>query len=153
MIKIPDIKKEFCINEKISNKQYFHDIDPGFMKDSTYKCIYLYKDNTWRNTDIYKITIKELKKTFKHKIVQSFFSIMNGSKFIAPHKNKCKDDQSVRYHFGIIVHNNENAYLKVKQKKYYWKENEWFVFNTHDIHSVYKPKPYKRVLLIVDVLQ
>ena len=39
----------------------------------------------------------------------------------------------------------------MKAKKYYWKEKEEFKFDTKDIHSVYKPTRYKRVILIVDV--
>lgn len=152
MLNINIIRTEFINNEKSSKYSYFHDIDPNFMKDTRYTCIELFKHKKWKNNTDFKNTIKELKTVFGENIGQAFFSIMKGSKFIAPHKDNDSKVNYRRYHYSIIVHKNDNAYLKVKNKKHYWKENDFFYFDPKEMHSVFKPKTYKRVLLIVDVL-
>ena len=58
-----------------------------------------------------------------------------------------KGKSKIQIHYSIIVHKNETGYLKVKNKKH-----EYFHFDPKETHCVFKPKTYKRVLLIVDVL-
>jgi len=81
---------------------------------------------------------------------QCFFAIINGAKFVAPHRNKENSAKSFRTHYGIIVHANDDGILNVGSESHKWKENGSCTFDTKQLHNVYKSKHYKRVILIVD---
>ena len=147
MLQSDVIREEFVQHN--APTQFFHDIDDDFMYDETYKAIKLY-DGEWHNYKWFKNTICDIKRIFGPSIRQAMFSIMEGPKCIAPHKNEDNSDTNVRYHIGILVHPEETAYLLVGRKKLFWKEDKWFTFDTKKTHRVYKFTSYTRVVLIID---
>lgn len=145
------IKKEF-LNHTLQEKN-FHDVDPDFTFDKKYKTIQLKMNGKWKHTKQFKYTKQFILQKFQDdKILQVFFNVLNGPKFIAPHINENKYDTSLRYNYCVIVHNKEDGFLRVKNKNIYWKENKEFIFDTKQLHSVKKKSNYKRVLLIVDYI-
>ena len=122
----------------------FHNVDSDFLPDVNYRCIDINKYMAY-----FQETQKIVAKLHTN-VHQCFFAIINGSKFVAPHRNKDKHDNSLRTHYGIIVHENDDGILNVGKKQFKWKENKCFTFDTKQLHSVYKSKHYKRVILIVD---
>lgn len=119
MLQSDVIREEFVQHN--APTQFFHDIDDDFMYDETYKAIKLY-DGEWHNSKWFKNTICDIKRIFGPSIRQAMFSIMEGPKCIAPHRNEDNNDTNVRYHIGILVHPEETAYLLVGRKKYIGKK-------------------------------
>ena len=136
------IREEF--NNFPSSGVEFHHVDSDFLPDPNYRCIDLLKHEAY-----FPQSLEILRKNHS-KLVQCFFAVLVGPKFVAPHKNKDKNDTNLRTHYGIIVHSKDDGVLNVGKKQYKWKENESFSFDTKKLHNVYKSKHYKRVILIVD---
>ena len=122
----------------------FNTIDDDFIPDINYTCVdvLIYKSH-FVNT----LSIVE---KYHDSPSQIFFATINGPKFIAPHRNKNKTDNSIRTHYGIIVHKNDDGVLNVGKTQYKWIQDQSFSFDTKKLHGVYKSKSYKRVILIVD---
>ena len=136
------IRKEFL--NFPTNGIEFHILDPDFLPDSNYRSI-----NILESFEYFPETIRIIHTLHKN-AHQCFFAIIDGPKFVAPHKNKDKHNNSLRTHYGIIVHPQDDGVLNVGKMRYLWKQNETFTFDTKQLHSVYKSKNYKRVVLIVD---
>ena len=122
----------------------FNHIDHDFLPDSNYTCI-----DVLQHHEKFAQTL-QIVKQYHDNIQQCYFATINGPKFVAPHKNTNIQDNNLRTHYGIIVHPKDDGVLNVGRKKYVWKENECFKFDTKQLHNVYKSMHYKRVVLIVD---
>ena len=122
----------------------FHDLDHEFLPDANYTCVDVLQHN-----EKFAHTLNIVEK-YHNNVQQCYFATINGPKFVAPHKNKDVSDNNLRTHYGIIVHPKDDGVLNVGRKKYIWKENESFTFDTKQLHNVYKSMHYKRVVLIVD---
>ena len=138
------IRNEYNNFDEIQTE--FHDRDHDFLPDPNYTCIDVLQHN-----EKFVETLAILMQ-YHDKIQQCYFATINGPKFVAPHKNKDIHDNNLRTHYGIIVHPKDDGVLNVGRKKYIWKENESFIFDTKQLHNVYKSMHYKRVVLIVDSL-
>lgn len=134
-----------------SQLDYFHNIDHDLSKDDTYKCILVKSfDEGVILNDHFQNTIKCVNDIFKENYTfQIFFAIMEGAKFMAPHKNK-DNNTFYRFQLGLQVDEDDDGTLTVRRKQYKWKEKESVVFDTTKTHCVYKSKDYTRVLLVVD---
>lgn len=142
---------EYNIYCEVSNFDYFHDLDSDLSHDSTYKCILVKSfDEGTILQEHFENTIRCIHDIFEEEYTfQVFFAVMEGPKFMAPHKNK-ENNTFYRFQMGIDVNEDDDGTLTVGNKQCKWKEKESVVFDTTKLHCVYKSKDYKRVLLVVD---
>ena len=145
------VRKEFL--ENFHEFEYFHDIDGDFPQDPTYKCVMLIQDEKHtKHAPKFTKTCAEILKNFRHTTVfQAFFSIMDGPKFMAPHKNE-EADESLRYVLGVHISPHDDGVLRYRGADRLFVQDEWFIFDTCQLHSVRKTQDYQRVVLMIDFL-
>ena len=129
-----------------------HLVDSEFMEDETYRYIKLYEEGCWSDeaNKLFPETKEYIKHKFGDRCRQAFFVTMCGPKFMAPHKNEDNTTNVMRYHLGIVVHEECDGVLNVDDTQHKWKVGESFIFDTRQTHSVYKSSDYQRTILVVD---
>ena len=85
----------------------FHTLDDEFMHDDSYTCIMLHDSDGWTQDAInyFPKTMRLLFDVYPH-VKQAFLSVMNGPKFMAPHRNEETSNDvphTLRHHTGIVV--------------------------------------------------
>ncbi len=145
------VRKEFL--ENFHEFEYFHDVDDEFSHDSTYKCVMLIQNEKYsKHASKFTKTCAEILKTFRSTTVfQAFFSIMDGPKFMAPHKNE-GHDESLRYVLGVHISPHDDGVLRYHGADVRFTQDEWFIFDTCQLHGVHKTEEYRRVVLMIDFL-
>ena len=74
-------------------------------------------------------------------------SIMESKKTIPYHRGPYNG--LLRYHFPLVVDNNDDCYIKVLNKKY--RYNKSFVFDDTHPHTLVKKNNLFRLVLIMDI--
>lgn len=106
---------------------------------------------------IYNEDIDETQKYFPHttklikeykNISTAFFSVLEHGKKITSHKGPYKG--VLRYHLGLIVPESKECYIKIEDKKYYWKNAVSFIFDDTYVHEVQNYGGSERVILFID---
>jgi len=117
-----------------------------------WKTVFLraYGRSVKENEIYFPVTVNLLKK-YKNIVSLAFFSCMEPKFTIHTHKGPFKG--VLRLHHGLIVPNSKDIYIIVDNKKYFWKENETFIFDDTFDHSAHNLTNEKRVVLFLDVIR
>lgn len=144
------IKKEFLQTfNKIKPKKWF-EYDKTFGKQENYEVIYLkYFKIIEKNVKLFPKLYEIIKNMDNALII--YFAIMKGKTFLKPHR--AFYNGVLRYHYPILIHPNDNSFIKINGIKKYWKENEPFLFDDTYEHFVIKNNNYMRVILIIDFIR
>lgn len=151
MEKLSEVAYKEYRNYITSNKpEYFHNLDNHLSYDETYKCIDVMSFEEIKLEREFKETLNIVNHIFYNtKVFKVFFAIMEGPKFIAPHKNK-ENNLFYRLQLGIKVDERDDGTLTVRKQQFKWRQNQVVIFDTTKTHCVYKSENYERILLVID---
>jgi aspartyl/asparaginyl beta-hydroxylase (cupin superfamily) len=84
-------------------------------------------------------------------LFQAFLSSLDPGKSIPPHRGPYRG--YLRYHLGLKVPRNNPPSIRIKDRRYQWKEGESILFDDSWEHEVHNQSDDTRVVLIVDILR
>ena len=80
-------------------------------------------------------------------LLTAMFSIHEPGAHLPRHRGVTKG--MVTYHLGI--HIPENCYIEVEDKRYYWQEGKFFVFDDTYYHEVFNRSDQNRIILLLHI--
>jgi len=144
--------------ESYSNKYNPHCIrnkNPGFKIELTrtnncWRAIYLKTNGIIRDEmrEHFPTTISLVKDAQIH---NAFFSILDPGVEIPPHTGYYKG--YLRYHLGVVIPENDKAYIICGNQKYTWERGQGVLFDDMYMHNVTNPSNQKRVVLYLDIIR
>jgi aspartyl/asparaginyl beta-hydroxylase (cupin superfamily) len=84
-------------------------------------------------------------------LFQAFFSILDPGKSIPAHSGPYCG--YLRYHLGLVVPEDQPPHMRVRDRRYTWRERESVLFDDSWDHEVVNTSGGERIVLIVDVLR
>jgi hypothetical protein len=119
--------------------------------DGKWKNIVLFHNDKWKKeSDIFPKTKKILSNFMSDCYGLICFSLLPAGSTIYPHTGA--SNFRLRLHLGLTVPNNyKDCYIKIAEKKGYWKEGKVLVIDDSYIHSVKNNTDQDRIILIFDI--
>ena len=145
-----DEYQEYVKNNSESIKR-FKEIDPHqtFIDTTSIPWDIILLRSYNRDTELLN-SFQKTKKLLPASCSFAMFSILRPGKVLEPHYGPYKG--VLRYHLCIEApQDNQECYIKVKDKKYHWSEGEHVMFDDTFLHSAQNLSSENRVILFLDI--